>query len=118
MNRRQLSGGLLGAIDDPNVGDRSQAEIRKDRWRFAPSARPCSISLRSAESRVPRVSSHSGDALPLIVRQNGTPDTYEIVAGKRRYQAALAVAQETGEAEALSCAVIEADDDAAAVKPR
>jgi len=57
-----------------------------------------------------------GVLVPLIVRQNGTPDTYEIVAGKRRYQAALAVAQETGEAEALPCAVIEAGDDAAALE--
>lgn len=57
-----------------------------------------------------------GVLVPLIVRHNGTPDTYEIVAGKRRYQAALAVAQETGEAEALPCAVIEAGDDAAALE--
>ena len=40
-----------------------------------------------------------GVLVPLIVRQNGSPDTYEIVAGKRRYQAALVVAQETGESE-------------------
>jgi ParB family chromosome partitioning protein len=57
-----------------------------------------------------------GVLVPLIVRQNGSPDTYEIVAGKRRYQAALAVAQETGEGEALPCAVIEAGDDAAALE--
>lgn len=57
-----------------------------------------------------------GVLVPLIVRQNGSPDTYEIVAGKRRYQAALAVAQETGEVEALPCAVIEAGDDAAALE--
>lgn len=57
-----------------------------------------------------------GVLVPLIVRQNGTPDTYEIVAGKRRYQAALAVAQESGEAEALPCAVLEAGDDAAALE--
>ncbi|MFA6125634.1 MAG: ParB/RepB/Spo0J family partition protein [Sphingomonas sp.] len=57
-----------------------------------------------------------GVLVPLIVRTNGSPDTYEIVAGKRRYQAALAVAQETGEAEALPCAVIEAGDDAAALE--
>ncbi|MEC3910306.1 ParB/RepB/Spo0J family partition protein [Sphingobium sp. CR2-8] len=57
-----------------------------------------------------------GVLVPLIVRQNGSPDTYEIVAGKRRYQAALAVAQESGEAEALPCAVIEAGDDAAALE--
>jgi len=57
-----------------------------------------------------------GVLVPLIVRVNGSPDTYEIVAGKRRYQAALAVAQESGEAEALPCAVIDAGDDAAALE--
>jgi len=57
-----------------------------------------------------------GVLVPLIVRANGSPDTYEIVAGKRRYQAALAVMQESSEAEALPCAVIEAGDDAAALE--
>lgn len=57
-----------------------------------------------------------GVLVPLIVRTNGSPDTYEIVAGKRRYQAALVVAQETGESEPLPCAVIEAGDDAAALE--
>ncbi|BAI95188.1 chromosome partitioning protein ParB [Sphingobium sp. TA15] len=57
-----------------------------------------------------------GVLVPLIVRANGSPDSYEIVAGKRRYQAALAVMQESGEAEALPCAVIEAGDDAAALE--
>jgi ParB family chromosome partitioning protein len=37
-----------------------------------------------------------GVLVPLIVRANGSPDTYEIVAGKRRYHAALAVAEEGG----------------------
>ncbi|RZF64311.1 ParB/RepB/Spo0J family partition protein [Sphingomonas populi] len=57
-----------------------------------------------------------GVLVPLIVRQNGSSDTYEIVAGKRRYHAALAVAQETGEAEPLPCAVMAAGDDAAALE--
>lgn len=57
-----------------------------------------------------------GVLVPLIVRQNGTPDTYEIVAGRRRYQAAQIVAEETGETEPLPCAVIEAGDDAAALE--
>jgi ParB family chromosome partitioning protein len=35
-----------------------------------------------------------GVLVPLIVRQNGSPTTYEIVAGKRRYHAAMIVAQE------------------------
>lgn len=57
-----------------------------------------------------------GVLVPLIVRANGTPDTYEIVAGKRRYQAALAVAGEGGDIDRLPCAVIEANDDAAALE--
>ena len=57
-----------------------------------------------------------GVIVPLIVRANGTPDTYEIVAGKRRYHAALAVASEGGEVEPLPCAVMAAGDDAAALE--
>ncbi|TPG15800.1 chromosome partitioning protein ParB [Sphingomonas koreensis] len=57
-----------------------------------------------------------GVLVPLIVRQNGSPDSYEIVAGKRRYHAALAVAEEAGDGEPLPCAVIAAGDDAAALE--
>jgi len=57
-----------------------------------------------------------GVLVPLIVRQNGSPDTYEIVAGRRRFHAALAVAEEGGVSEPLPCAVIEAGDDAAALE--
>ena len=46
-----------------------------------------------------------GVLVPLIVRQNGSPDSYEIVAGKRRYHAALAVAEEGGGSDARSRAV-------------
>ena len=57
-----------------------------------------------------------GVLVPLIVRANGSPDTYEIVAGKRRYHAALAVAGEGGGIEELPCAIMEAGDDAAALE--
>jgi ParB family chromosome partitioning protein len=57
-----------------------------------------------------------GILVPLIVRQNGSPDTYEIVAGKRRYHAALTVAQENDGIDPLPCAVMEAGDDAAALE--
>ena len=57
-----------------------------------------------------------GVLVPLIVRPNGGPDRYEIVAGKRRYHAALAVAHEGGGIEELPCAVIEPGDDAAALE--
>jgi ParB family chromosome partitioning protein len=65
-----------------------------------------------------------GVLVPLIVRQKpcpepvegGSPDTYEIVAGQRRFAAALAVAEDGGGSEPLPCAVIEAGDDAAALE--
>ena len=58
-----------------------------------------------------------GILVPLMVRPNGSPNTFEIVAGKRRYHAALAVAEENGgEAEPLPCAVLEDADDAAALE--
>lgn len=57
-----------------------------------------------------------GVLVPLIVRQNGSPTTYEIVAGKRRYHAALIVAQEEGSVDPLPCAIMEAGDDAAALE--
>lgn len=58
-----------------------------------------------------------GILVPLMVRPNGSPDTFEIVAGKRRYHAALAVAEENGgECEPLPCAVLADADDAAALE--
>ena len=53
---------------------------------------------------------------PLLVRPNGAPDRFEIVAGRRRYFAACAVAEERGEIEPLPCAVMEPGDDAAALE--
>ena len=57
-----------------------------------------------------------GVLVPLLVRANGSLDTYEIVAGRRRFFAAKAVAEEGGAAEPLPCAVMEAGDDAAALE--
>lgn len=57
-----------------------------------------------------------GVLVPLIVRATDTAERFEIVAGKRRYHAALAVAEEGGEGEALPCTVIAAGDDAAALE--
>ena len=57
-----------------------------------------------------------GVLVPLLVRANGSADTYEIVAGRRRFFAAKAVAEEGGTAEPLPCAVMEAGDDAAALE--
>lgn len=57
-----------------------------------------------------------GILTPLLVRPNGEADHYEIVAGRRRYHAALAVAGETGEFDPLPCAVMQPGDDAAALE--
>lgn len=57
-----------------------------------------------------------GVLVPLIVRPNCAEDAYEIVAGKRRYHAALTVAEECGGIDPLPCAVMEAGDDAAALE--
>ncbi len=57
-----------------------------------------------------------GVLVPLIVRAQSEGERFEIVAGKRRYYAALAVAEESGEGEPLPCAVIAAGDDAAALE--
>ena len=43
-----------------------------------------------------------GILVPLIVRPNGVEGAYEIVAGKRRYHAALTVAEESGGARSLA----------------
>ncbi|MDQ0251326.1 ParB family chromosome partitioning protein [Sphingomonas kyeonggiensis] len=56
-----------------------------------------------------------GVLVPLIVRP-ADEDWFEIVAGKRRYHAALAVAEERGEVEPLPCAIMAPGDDAAALE--
>ena len=58
-----------------------------------------------------------GILVPLLVRPNSETNGYEIVAGRRRYLAASAVAAERGQSPALPCAIMEAGDDAAAWKP-
>ena len=61
-----------------------------------------------------------GILVPLIVRekQEGGEEcpAYEIIAGKRRYHAALTLAQENEGIDPLPCAVMEAGDDAAALE--
>lgn len=68
-----------------------------------------------------------GVLVPLIVRElvgsaggegEGADHSpaYEILAGKRRYHAALTVAEESGGIEDLPCAVLEPGDDAAALE--
>ena len=57
-----------------------------------------------------------GILVPLIVRPCVTEGDYEIVAGKRRYHAALTVAEEQDGIDPLPCAVMEAGDDATALE--
>lgn len=57
-----------------------------------------------------------GVLVPLIVRPAEGEERFEIVAGKRRYHAAKALAEESGENELLPCAVMAAGDDAAALE--
>lgn len=57
-----------------------------------------------------------GVIVPLLVRPGGDGDSFEIVAGRRRYFAAKAVAEEAGEVEPLPCAVMAPGDDAAALE--
>jgi len=57
-----------------------------------------------------------GVLVPLLVRPNGSADTYEIVAGRRRFHAAQAVAEEGGSNAPLPCAIMEEGDDASALE--
>ncbi|MDP3782594.1 MAG: ParB/RepB/Spo0J family partition protein, partial [Sphingopyxis sp.] len=57
-----------------------------------------------------------GILVPLIVRPGAEKGLYEIVAGKRRYHAALTLAEEQDGIDPLPCAVMEAGDDAAALE--
>ena len=59
-----------------------------------------------------------GIIMPLLVRPNGSAETFEIVAGSRRFLAAQFVANENGCAEPVPCAIMEAGDDAAALDDR
>ena len=57
-----------------------------------------------------------GILMPLLVRQNGSPTTFEIVAGRRRYFAARTVAEERGTIDPLPCHVLGHGDDADALE--
>jgi ParB family chromosome partitioning protein len=57
-----------------------------------------------------------GVLVPLLVRPNGEPDMFEIVAGRRRFLAAKAVAETDGVTGEVPCAVMESGDDASALE--
>ena len=80
---------------------------------------PAAINMRHG-SKAPDISDilpsirARGILQPLLVRPNA--DGYEIVAGRRRYFSAKAIAEEQGEIDPLPCAVMEPGDDAAALE--
>jgi ParB family transcriptional regulator, chromosome partitioning protein len=57
-----------------------------------------------------------GVLVPLLVRPNGSPGTFEIVAGRRRYYAACSIAEASGAIDPLPCAVMQPGDNAAALE--
>lgn len=57
-----------------------------------------------------------GVLVPLLVRPNGSPESFEIVAGRRRYFAAKSIADERGQRHPLPCAIMEDGDDADALE--
>lgn len=61
-----------------------------------------------------------GVIVPVLVRQNGSPETFEIVAGARRFHAANLVAEERRaegqDIEPMPCAILSESDDADAIE--
>tara|TARA_R110002110_G_scaffold335256_1_gene545992 strand:+ start:38 stop:1759 length:1722 start_codon:yes stop_codon:yes gene_type:complete len=57
-----------------------------------------------------------GVLVPLIVRPNGDGESFEVVAGRRRYFAAKSLTDDGGTIEPLPCAIMEPGDDAAALE--
>jgi ParB family chromosome partitioning protein len=89
--------------------------VSKANMRYAKKAPDVSDILPTVRKR--------GVIQPVIVRPNCAPDAFEIIAGSRRFHAALIVAEErraTGDADAetiaLPCAILEEGDDADAVE--
>ncbi len=57
-----------------------------------------------------------GVLVPLLVRPKGDGESFEIVAGRRRYFAAKSIVDNGGAVEPLPCAIMEPGDDAAALE--
>ncbi|WP_068084044.1 ParB/RepB/Spo0J family partition protein [Novosphingobium rosa] len=61
-----------------------------------------------------------GVIVPVLVRQNGSPETFEIVAGARRFHAANLIADERRgagqEADLMPCAILESGENADAIE--
>ncbi|UVO50165.1 ParB/RepB/Spo0J family partition protein [Sphingomonas sp. SUN019] len=87
--------------------------VSKANMRYAKKAPDVSDILPTVRKR--------GILQPLIVRANGAPDRYEIVAGRRRFHAAQLVhgertAQGLPVGDALPCAILDENDDATAIE--
>jgi len=57
-----------------------------------------------------------GILMPLLVRPNGTPTSFEIVAGRRRWFAARTVKEEQGSFPPVPCHIMDEGDDADALE--
>jgi ParB family chromosome partitioning protein len=57
-----------------------------------------------------------GILVPLLVRPGSEADSFEIVAGRRRFEAVRTITEEGATAEPVPCAIVEAGDDAAALE--
>jgi len=88
--------------------DLGKLSISKANMRYAKKAPDVADILPTVRKR--------GVLVPLIVRPHGADGDHEIVAGARRFTAALIVAAERSEDEALPCAILEDGDDAAALE--
>lgn len=88
--------------------DLGKLSISKTNMRYAKKAPDVADILPTVRAR--------GVLVPLIVRPNCAEGAFEIVAGARRFTAAIIVAGEKGEAEPLPCAILEEGDDAAALE--
>lgn len=86
----------------------------------------CKLSVSKANMRYARRAPDVSDILPsirkrgvivpVIVRPNGSDETFEIVAGARRFHAAQIVRDETDIVDPMPCAIMEAGDYAAALE--
>jgi ParB family chromosome partitioning protein len=96
--------------------DLGKLSISKANMRYAKKAPDVSDILPTVRKR--------GIIVPILVRPNLCPepvegcgpDAFEIVAGARRFTAAKIVADETGNAEPMPCAILEDGDDADAIE--
>lgn len=88
--------------------DQDKLSVSKTNMRYGKKAPDVSDLLPTVRKR--------GVIQTLLVRPNCQDGHFEIVAGARRYHAALIVARETGEAEPLPCRILSETDDAAAIE--